>query len=270
MNHLPKKTILISSLVLPLTLGAATASAAQITEWNYTVVNEFSDTVFSAGTGTVIEGASELSWGSDDDRSSISITPLITEPPVLVTNGGPVDGGTFTHVNQPIPDDSAMLQSFNLNSTLSLSAAAPDSMAGQGPGDLPVVFSSFFTETLNNGSCVPESTSNCDDIFSLGNPDFGFLNEEGNFVFAAPSFTIDDFSYTVFLEIVGLGALSDAACGVAGADSGCIGFLTMENATNTFQSNFRIESSAVSVPEPGTLALFGLGLVGLGIASRRK
>lgn len=269
MNHFSKKAALLTSIVIPFTFGAASASAAQITEWGYTVDNSFSNVVFTDGDGTVIETDNELSWGSGDTRSSVSIND-VSNPPNLITNGDAVAGGTFEHDNQAIPASNQTLASFDLNSTLDLFALAPAEMAGTTAGPIPITFESFFTETFNGGECFEGSASTCDDIFSLGNPEFGELNAEGNFEFAAPSFTIEDFNYTVFLEIVGLSQLTDEQCAVANAPASCIGFLTQENMNNTFQSNFRIESSAVEVPEPGSLALLGLGLVGLGVASRRK
>jgi hypothetical protein len=270
MNHFPKKAIL-ASLVLPFTLGAASASAAQITEWDYTVDNAFTNATYTDGEGTPVSTEQDLTWGSDGVTSSVSITD-VSAPPAdrLITNGGLAAGGEFTHNNQAIPNDSAMLASFDLNSTLHLIARAPAEMDGAEPEPVSVSFSSFFTETYNGGSCFEGSESVCDDVFSLQNPEFGSVNAAGNFEAAAQNFTIDGYNYTVFLEIVGLNTLTDEQCGVADAPANCIGFLTQEDNVNTFTSNFRIESSAVSVPEPGSLALLGLGLVGLGVASRRK
>ncbi|MEX2367426.1 MAG: THxN family PEP-CTERM protein [Pseudohongiellaceae bacterium] len=271
MIRFTKKSALIASVVLPFTFGATAASAAQIDTWEYDVANSFSDVTFSGGTGTgtVSEDGQTASWGSADTRSSVSITNA-SNPPNLVTNGGLVPGGVFSHDNQAIPDTSTKLENFNLNSTLTLSALEPESMAGSSPGPVTIQFQSFFTETYNGGDCFTGSASVCDDVFSLENPEFGSVNEAGNFEVSGPNFTIDDYNYHVFLEIVGLNQLTDEQCGVANASTNCIGFLTQENTNNTFESNFRIESSAVSVPEPGTLALMGLGLVGLGVASRRK
>lgn len=269
MNRLFTRKVLVSSLVIPFVFGAASAGAAQITEWGYNVDNSFTNVEFTPGNGVTTVEDNQISWGSETEQSSVSVND-VTSPPNLITNGGDVPGGNFVHDNQSIPDGTQTLASFNLNSTLDLFAIEPESMAGVEAGPIPVTFESFFTETFNGEPCFEGSASTCDDIFSLGNPESGQLNEEGNFELASPTFTIEDFNYTVFLEIVGLNQLTDEQCAVANAPSSCIGFLTQEGMNNTFVTNFSIESSPVSVPEPGSLALLGLGLLGLGVASRRR
>ena len=73
--------------------------------------------------------------------------------------------------------------------------------------------------------------------------------------------------YTLTIGASGLGGLSDAACTEAGVSSGCVGLVTAEENENPVQFFLNLTAQ---IPAPTSLALLGVGLLGLGAFGRKQ
>lgn len=112
-----------------------------------------------------------------------------------------------------------------------------------------------FNETFNGGTC-PAGNPNgsiCDDLFTF---QFGAFNPI--------SFAFGGHSYEVQFQLANFSNSSSnfPAC----APSGTCTIFTAENVTSSLDVQARIRQ----LPEPGSLALLSLGLLGLGFAKRRQ
>ncbi|MBI2277256.1 MAG: THxN family PEP-CTERM protein [Dechloromonas sp.] len=268
-----RKLLLSASLVLgTLALAAPQAQAAMVANWGYEVTSEWTGATFTAGTGTQIQTATEISWGGDNNGGIAGVGNLIVgggtrsgvlientpQTGIIATNGPtPEPTNTFSHVNNPISSSFATLSTASISTTLTLTALGPPDFL------LPPKTLSFdikFRETLNDSSCVVGATSNCDDIFVIT---FGSLNQ---------SFIFDGFEYfTSIVKTSGpLDPLDPTACVEAGATSPCLGFLTREGEKTSVDFGILITSRPLQIPEPGILGLMGLALLGAAVARRRQ
>jgi hypothetical protein len=278
------KTLKMKTLVATLAaLAAGSANAAIVTQWTVGVDAKFLPGTIVDSNGNTPGGVAisnsdkTLRWGTStgSGQSGLDITNSPTS--ATVTTGinvvlPPVANVSVTHTNQPITGTT--LDKVTLSSTLTLTPFMP-ALPGL-PSDT-LNFLIDFQETPNGANPCADGGANgvgvnvngCGDIFVI---DQGALNF--SFFYDTDGMGSDPAQeyFISFVELTGgLNPLPDAACAAVGVANNCLGFRTAESTNTTFQFGSLITTERVSVvPEPGMLALLGLGLAAMGFAQRRK
>jgi hypothetical protein len=195
-------------------------------------------------------------------------------------------GTSFTHWNNPISASFNTLSGGTITDTLQLKPFAPGEYSGQPLVNAPILTFQFkFLETPNagtNGVCedgqaVP--AGGCEDLFGFNattlNQAFTYADSGADNILGNG----DDFTRTYFASIFILNTSGGAfpiqqlvagECAALGLNNGCFGFRTSEATQTTAVFAFAVTTQPISIPEPGSLALAGLALVGLATRMRRR
>lgn len=282
-QHRPLKSLIASAVGIAatsLSFGAHASLVDGIVEsWTVGVNSVFSNVCDANGDCTIPNaisgytiGSQSLRWGTGGEGPS-GLDIGNSGNTTVVTNGGAVPNVTITHLNHPVTGTT--LRSLDIVSTLSLTPLLPPL-----PGLPPVqqVFGVKFLETTNNllptcpngiANYTGVNVNGCGDIFVT---DAQALNFAFQYDLDGAGAVYNPVTYFIsFYEATsGLNPLPDAACASVGAANGCRGFMTAESRDTTVQFASVITTAPIGIPEPGTLALLGLGLLGAGVARRRR
>ncbi|MDR1425008.1 MAG: THxN family PEP-CTERM protein [Azoarcus sp.] len=229
-----------------------------------------SQTKWTSGSTKYIQNGREyISWGdpsylqiNDDETRVRSVIFSSSANGVYKYQSTTV--ASLIHHNDPISAADAHLRSTDMLLSIDILGTT-----------LTQKFDIYFSETLNDPgfglSCAAGTGAKpCGDIFVV---DWAGRNNSSNFSYSFDPILSGGYEYVVTLDDNNLfKALSSQACAAAGAAAGCVGFVTPEGGTTSWNFNVSVTATAITaVPEPETYAMLlaGLGIVGM-VARRRR
>lgn len=256
---------------------------------------------FQVDTGNANSNRSALTIGNGVTGSLTGGGPATGS--VNTTIGGMPGAGqigtgiSITHWNNPISSLYGTLDGAKITDTLTLTPTAP-SYYSSSVSAPTLIFNFKFQETANagaygaggyghsgsgycaDGSLAGSHPQGCPDLFGFSNT----LTLNNAFQYADSGVdgilgNADDFMRTYYASVFvldeqnnafPLAQLTTGECGVLGFGSSCFGFSTAEATHTTAKFAFAVTTEPLSIPEPGSLVLFGLALAGLGVLRQRK
>lgn len=198
------------------------------------------------------------------DLSALRVIGLQSTLTTLLTtgaadpNGGSLWGGwqsisTLYHQNRAIDITADMLRTAVIRSVLTIDHTPGGDIASD-TNSLGISFNETFNG-LTNGVCpaLNPNGSVCDDLFGFNKASFAPIS----FVYGGERYDME-FQLANFVN---------SAANYPTCPGGTCTVWTAENVTSSLDVQARIRQE---VPEPATLGLFSLGLLGLGFAKRRQ